>query len=157
MLCGRAKRGLPGSSQSPLLAQNDCPGSVAQFHPPSSNTDITAWEGFCLLSRFLTLWHRIWMAGGWGRTRNVWTRIREIVLKSFWRDNFKSSYGVWGKVDWRRKKKKRSSIIYLQRNPFCGIQGNTQLEMCWNYFWLLDWTSSVVIASPETGPPWMMA
>ena len=41
MLCGRAKRPSQKAVR-PLLAQNDYPGSAAQFQPPSSNTDVIA-------------------------------------------------------------------------------------------------------------------
>ena len=139
----------------PLLAQNDCPGSVAWFHPPSSNTDVIAWGGFCLLSRFLGFYDA---ESGWqeaeGRQEMYELGLGEIVLKSFWRDNFKSSYGVWGKVDWRRKKS--GFIMCCCENPFCGVQGNTQLEMCWNYF-LVARLGLICYSITWDWPTWMMA
>lgn len=119
MLCGRAKR--PSQKAvCPLLAQNDYPGSAAQFQPPSSNTDVIAWGGFCLLSRFLGFCDAEsgWQEAG-GRQEVYELGLGEIVLKSLGRDTFKSSCGVCGKVDWRRKK--RGFIMCCCENPFCGV------------------------------------
>lgn len=65
----------------PSLAQKDCSGSAAQFHPPASEV---SGGGFCLLSTLLGYYAADsgWREAG-GRQEVYGLGLEEIVWKSF--------------------------------------------------------------------------